>query len=143
MEFSANRFSEPFSVDELQWGCNRAKHITPSASIYMFFIPGLTKEGLQRVCAAFVACCEQFKASFPEHFVKKELEALHKQSLSCFVSTFVFWGQNLALSKEREVPLEARRLGFTSTSIRLGSSCGFATCGAVPCCVQETSKRGG
>lgn len=110
---------------------------------YFFPVSESTKEGLQRVCAAFVACCEQFKASFPEHFVKKELETLHKQPLCCFVSTFVFFDQNFALSKEREVPLEARRLGFTSTSIRLGSSCGFATCGAVPCCVQETSKRGG
>lgn len=150
VEFPASRFFEPFSRNlalkncNYLW-CNCAKHIIPSAiTWYWYLLPvwESTKEGLQRVCAAFVACCEQFRASFPEHFVKKELDTLHKQPLCCFVSTFMFFG-NIALSKELEVPLEARRLRFTSTSIRLGSSCGLAACGSVSCCVQEASKRGG
>ena len=35
-----------------------------------------TKEGLQRVSAAFVACCKQFAASYPAEFVEQELENL-------------------------------------------------------------------
>ena len=49
------------------------------------------EEGLQRICAVFVACCQQFTASYPSEFVSAEMDNLR----SGFFSSNLLWTMNL------------------------------------------------